>query len=94
MSFRLGRFPASERDPAPPPSPASLRPEPRPPGRLDEPEISSQAGGGRNAGPASAPGIKVDIRNVEFFYGKFKALHGVSLPLYDRRVTAFIVPSG
>jgi phosphate transport system ATP-binding protein len=58
--------------------------------------MASRAGGGHNAGSASAaaPGVKVDIRNVEFFYGKFKALHGVTLPLYDRRVTAFIGPSG
>jgi phosphate transport system ATP-binding protein len=37
---------------------------------------------------------KVEIRNVDFFYGKFQALHGITLPLYDRRVTAFIGPSG
>jgi phosphate transport system ATP-binding protein len=40
------------------------------------------------------PATKVDIRNVNFFYGKFQALHDISLPLYDRRVTAFIGPSG
>jgi phosphate transport system ATP-binding protein len=44
--------------------------------------------------PAGAPIVKVDIRNIDFFYGKFKALHGISLPLHDRRVTAFIGPSG
>jgi phosphate transport system ATP-binding protein len=45
--------------------------------------------------PAAAiPAIKVDIRNVNFFYGKFQALHDITLPLYDRRVTAFIGPSG
>jgi phosphate transport system ATP-binding protein len=41
-----------------------------------------------------APQVKVDLRNVEFCYGKFKALHGITLPLHDRRVTAFIGPSG
>ncbi|HEX5453920.1 MAG TPA: phosphate ABC transporter ATP-binding protein PstB [Stellaceae bacterium] len=40
------------------------------------------------------PAVKVEIRNVDFYYGKFQALHGISLPLYDRRVTAFIGPSG
>jgi|HubBroStandDraft_4_1064222.scaffolds.fasta_scaffold00137_2 phosphate transport system ATP-binding protein len=44
--------------------------------------------------PAVAPKVKVDIRNVNFFYGKFQALRDISLPLYDRRVTAFIGPSG
>ena len=38
--------------------------------------------------------VKVDIRNVGFRYGKFEALKDVSLPLRDRRVTAFIGPSG
>ncbi|HLY80693.1 MAG TPA: phosphate ABC transporter ATP-binding protein, partial [Caulobacteraceae bacterium] len=41
-----------------------------------------------------APATKVDIRNINFFYGKFQALHDISLSLHDRRVTAFIGPSG
>jgi phosphate transport system ATP-binding protein len=44
--------------------------------------------------PGAALGTKAEIRNVEFYYGNFKALKGISLPLYDRRVTAFIGPSG
>src|SRR5438045_1659019 len=43
---------------------------------------------------APTPATKVDLRNINFFYGKFQALHNISLPLYDRRVTAFIGPSG
>jgi phosphate transport system ATP-binding protein len=46
------------------------------------------------AAPASVPATKVDIRSVNFFYGNFRALHNISVPLYDRRVTAFIGPSG
>jgi phosphate transport system ATP-binding protein len=38
--------------------------------------------------------VKVQIKNVGFRYGKFEALKGISLPLHDRRVTAFIGPSG
>ncbi len=38
--------------------------------------------------------VKCQIRNVGFHYGKFEALKGISLPLHDRRVTAFIGPSG
>ena len=37
---------------------------------------------------------KVDIKNLSFFYGSTKALKDISLPLYDRKVTAFIGPSG
>ena len=38
--------------------------------------------------------VKCQIKNVGFHYGKFHALKNVSLPLHDRRVTAFIGPSG
>jgi phosphate transport system ATP-binding protein len=37
---------------------------------------------------------KAVMRNVDFFYGSFRALKNVSLPLHDKRVTAFIGPSG
>jgi len=37
---------------------------------------------------------KVDIRQLSFYYGGNKALREVSVPLYDRKVTAFIGPSG
>jgi phosphate transport system ATP-binding protein len=54
---------------------------------------TSAAGG---SGPAAAPlsQQKVLIRSVNFFYGKFHAIKDVTLPLYDKRVTAFIGPSG
>jgi len=38
--------------------------------------------------------VRIDIQNLSFYYGAFKALKNVSLPLYDRKVTAFIGPSG
>ena len=37
---------------------------------------------------------KVDIDDLSFFYGATKALKNVSVPLHDRKVTAFIGPSG
>ncbi|MGO9703398.1 MAG: phosphate ABC transporter ATP-binding protein PstB [Xanthobacteraceae bacterium] len=37
---------------------------------------------------------KVTIRDLDFFYGDNKALKAISLPLYERKVTAFIGPSG
>src|SRR5882724_5112685 len=37
---------------------------------------------------------KLSIRNLDFYYDKSHALKSVSLPLYDKRVTAFIGPSG
>ena len=37
---------------------------------------------------------RIDIRDLSFYYGNNKALNNVSVPLYDRKVTAFIGPSG
>lgn len=37
---------------------------------------------------------KISIRNLKFFYGSSLALKSISLPLYERQVTAFIGPSG
>ena len=37
---------------------------------------------------------KMNINNLSFFYGDSKALKDITLPLYDRRVTALIGPSG
>ena len=46
--------------------------------------------------PVNTSGLaeKLSIRNLEFYYGASKALNGISLPLYQNRVTAFIGPSG
>ncbi|HTT78281.1 MAG TPA: phosphate ABC transporter ATP-binding protein PstB [Stellaceae bacterium] len=37
---------------------------------------------------------KVQIRDINFYYGNFHALKNINLTLRDRRVTAFIGPSG
>jgi phosphate transport system ATP-binding protein len=53
---------------------------------------------GQMSGAAAAQGDdlveKMSVRNVSFFYGQFEALKSISVPLYDRKVTAFIGPSG
>ena len=38
--------------------------------------------------------LKIKIKNLDFYYGDFKALHDVSLDIYSNQVTAFIGPSG
>jgi len=38
--------------------------------------------------------VKVDIRDLSFYYGASKALKSITMPLHDRQVTAFIGPSG
>jgi phosphate transport system ATP-binding protein len=42
----------------------------------------------------TAPAERISIRDLKFFYGTNLALKNISLPLYDRKVTAFIGPSG
>jgi len=37
---------------------------------------------------------KISIRDLKFFYGDSLALKGIDLPIYERKVTAFIGPSG
>ena len=37
---------------------------------------------------------KVSVRDVNFYYGDYKALKNISMPIYDRKVTALIGPSG
>jgi phosphate transport system ATP-binding protein len=57
----------------------------------DSPAQPSLAPG---AAPAPDTGVKAELRNVGFYYGKVQALKNISLLLHDRRVTAFIGPSG
>ena len=40
----------------------------------------------------SAP--KAEVKNLSFYYGDFNALKSISMPVYDKRVTALIGPSG
>jgi phosphate transport system ATP-binding protein len=44
---------------------------------------------------ATTPGTVIfDVRDVSIYYGSFKAVTGVSLPIYEHEVTAFIGSSG
>jgi phosphate transport system ATP-binding protein len=48
-----------------------------------------------DASPAvAAERQKVSIRGLDFFYNDYQALKRISVPLHDKRVTAFIGPSG
>jgi phosphate transport system ATP-binding protein len=38
--------------------------------------------------------IRIEAQNVQFYYGDFHALKGITIPLYDRQITAMIGPSG
>jgi phosphate transport system ATP-binding protein len=38
--------------------------------------------------------VKMDVQNLNFYYGKFQALKDISLRIPEKKVTAFIGPSG
>ena len=38
--------------------------------------------------------VKLAVRNLNFFYGKFHALKNINLDIPEKKVTAFIGPSG
>jgi len=72
---------------------------------MDEMTPTLQTGGvvARPATPSSTASEKtarlnaptiIDIDNVDFHYGKSKALHGINFPIKEKLVTAFIGPSG
>jgi phosphate transport system ATP-binding protein len=65
---------------------------------VQEESIATQAHGAIRAGGAGAAGDatvdKFVVKNLDFYYGKVKALKDVSLTLPDRSITAFIGPSG
>lgn len=42
----------------------------------------------------AAPVLRVDVRNLDFYYGTFHALKSVQLPVANAKVTALIGPSG
>ncbi|MCZ8233841.1 MAG: phosphate ABC transporter ATP-binding protein PstB [Inhella sp.] len=44
--------------------------------------------------PTNPPPLKAHAENLDFYYGDFKALKGVNLPVYENKVTALIGPSG
>ena len=55
------------------------------------PEIAMPSPGDPRPGVTAS---KLSATDLNFFYGKFQALHGINMQVYDKRVTAFIGPSG
>jgi phosphate transport system ATP-binding protein len=58
---------------------------------LDSPAVSGDTSA---AQAAAALPMKAQARALNFFYGDFKALKGISMPIYEHKVTALIGPSG
>ena len=43
---------------------------------------------------AAPPVAKAESRGLSFFYGQFQALKNITMPIYEKKVTALIGPSG
>ena len=43
---------------------------------------------------SAVPGLKAEARALDFFYGEVQALKSVTMPIWERKVTALIGPSG
>ncbi|PIE47407.1 MAG: phosphate ABC transporter ATP-binding protein [Gammaproteobacteria bacterium] len=44
--------------------------------------------------PENMPAAKMEVKNLDFYYGDFQALKNINLVIPDKKVTAFIGPSG
>jgi phosphate transport system ATP-binding protein len=64
---------------------------------LEPQSASLHAVGDKQEGQATGMAtqqVKVNVKNVELFYGDYQALHGISMQIPAGEVTAFIGPSG
>ena len=57
---------------------------------IREPSVSVPTG----EKPIEKPAIKLQTEGLNFFYGSYQALHGISLEVRESRITALIGPSG
>jgi phosphate transport system ATP-binding protein len=61
---------------------------------MSQPSVDSVAvPAGVVAASAGHP-VKIQVKNLDFYYGASKALKNINMPLYKNIVTAFIGPSG
>ena len=58
------------------------------------PRPVSRENGSKHGTEDSVPAVKLQVRDLNFYYGKFQALKSVTMDIPERRVTAFIGPSG
>jgi phosphate transport system ATP-binding protein len=67
-----------------------MMPSTKPPKHLKtRPPVAAVAQETRDLGPP-----KIEMRNLNFYYGDLQSLHNVNMTLADRSISAFIGPSG
>jgi phosphate transport system ATP-binding protein len=62
------------------------------PSGQSQPEASTR--GTVTASPGANPTKKISASHLDFFYGKFQALHDINLSVQENHITALIGPSG
>ena len=63
-------------------------------GQIDQPDTASFNKQTLDDMPKDMPPAKLQIRDLSFYYGDFKALKNISIGIPEKNVTAFIGPSG
>jgi phosphate transport system ATP-binding protein len=58
--------------------------------RTPAPDLATAA----DAAPAPDAPVVFDLKNVDLYYGAFRAVRDVNLTIHEREITAFIGPSG
>lgn len=61
---------------------------------MDQPDVANLTKQTLNDLPENMPPAKMQIRDLSFYYGDFKALKNINIDIPDKKVTAFIGPSG
>src|ERR1700722_16321679 len=61
---------------------------------INRPQTQMSPTSTETSSPVQTAGPKMRAANINFFYGKFKALYDVSLDFAANKVTALIGPSG
>ena len=57
-------------------------------------QVTPQRSAARVAEGSATPNVKVEVRDLNLWYGETQALHGIDIDVYEREVTALIGPSG
>jgi phosphate transport system ATP-binding protein len=84
----------SDSVPSSTPADTAGAPPPPPPAVATQPISLHPGASVPEAAPVPKREPKVEIRRLNFFYGRFQALHDIDLDIHDRQITAFIGPSG
>jgi phosphate transport system ATP-binding protein len=62
--------------------------------RVGSSSVGLVVGSGTNA-PSGKPGrLKINVTGLNFYYGKFRALTEIKMPIEEKKITAIIGPSG